>query len=96
MFRFTDGIITAATPGGQQFVSIDGKKTYFDVGPTRMPPSYANGQPVQGVQPQQQAPVPHQPQQPSDTFPNALSPLRSPELGQSHQGDLISAPSINR
>ena len=47
LFRFTDGIITAAKAGGQQFVSIDGKKTYFDVGPTRMPPGYANGQPIQ-------------------------------------------------
>ena len=49
-----------------------------------MPPSYANGQPVQVVQPQQQAPLPPlpPPPSPSDTFPNALSPLRSPELGQ--------------
>ena len=47
LFPFTDGIITAAKAGGQQFVSIDGKKTYFDVGPTRMPPGYANGQPIQ-------------------------------------------------
>ena len=30
-------IITKATAGGEQFVTIDGKKTYFDVGPTRMP-----------------------------------------------------------
>ena len=30
-------IITKATAGGDQFVTIDGKKTYFDVGPTRMP-----------------------------------------------------------
>ena len=28
--------------------SIDGKKTYFDISPTsRMPPGYANGQPIQ-------------------------------------------------
>ena len=47
LFRFTDGIITAAKAGGQQFVSIDGKKTYFDVGPTRMPPGYGNSQPIQ-------------------------------------------------
>ena len=27
--------------------AFNGKKTYFDVGPTRMPPGYANGQPIQ-------------------------------------------------
>jgi hypothetical protein len=31
------GIITKATPGGDQFVSIDGKRTYFDIGPTQNP-----------------------------------------------------------
>ena len=34
---FSDGIITKATQGGDQFVSIDGKRTYFAVAPTHMP-----------------------------------------------------------
>ena len=33
----SDGIITKATQGGDQFVSIDGKRTYFAVAPTHMP-----------------------------------------------------------
>ncbi len=36
-YHFAD-IITRASPG-DQFVSIDGKRTYFNVGPTRMPPN---------------------------------------------------------
>lgn len=35
--QFSDGIITKASPGGDQFVSIDGKRTYFAIAPTQMP-----------------------------------------------------------
>ena len=37
-----DGIITQARPG-DQFVSIDGKRTYFDIGPTQ--DTYSNTSP---------------------------------------------------
>ena len=44
-------------------------------------------------------PPPSPQQAPSvGNFPNALNPMRSPELDQDqgYQGDLLSAPSINR
>ena len=39
------GIITRARPG-DQFVSIDGKRTYFDISPTRRPSSPTRPRPA--------------------------------------------------
>ena len=84
---FSDVIITKATAGGDQFVTIDGKKTYFDVGPTRMP-NFATNPLVQQPQPppqQQQPPKRYQPQEPVSqpimnrpSYVDKLVPTRRP------------------